>query len=362
MVQAMIKIFPDVESSPQKEAAMPPGSIIYVGEEKTHGITICYTQYSGETVKHSEGITVDEFTALKNSELQGWIDVNGVHHAKLIEDLGRRLSLDSLILEDVVNTRQRPKLEEYDDCLFIVLKMIYLSPQSNEIISEHISLVLLNHSLVSFQEVPGDVFDAIRKRLDDGKTRLRNRKADYLLYRVIDAIVDNYMIVLDHIGDHIDRIEADLITQSGPELSQEIHELKRTLIQLAKVSRSAREVISQLERREPGLIEEETFRYIRDVYDHILQVSETIDSYRELVSGLQENYESIANNRANEIMKVLTIFASIFLPLTFFAGIYGMNFEHMPELAWKYGYFTLLSIMLLTAVGMVAFFKKKKWF
>jgi magnesium transporter len=290
-----------------------------------------------------------------------WIKVEGVHRTENLQQLGECFHLHPLVLEDILNTDQRPKVEDFEEYLFIVLKMLTLK-EGGGVAAEQISLVLGSNYLISFQEGLGEIFLPIQERLKVNKGRLRKAGADYLAYALIDLIVDQYFVVLEQLGESIEFLEEEVVTRPTPKTLQDVHHFKGEMIRLRRSVWPLREVISQLERRESPLITEPMQVYFKDVYDHTIVAIESIESYRDILSGILDIYLSSVSNRLNQIMKVLTIIATIFMPLTFLAGVYGMNFKYMPELQWHYGYFTTLAVMALVALSMLALFKKKKWF
>jgi len=291
-----------------------------------------------------------------------WIDIDGVHQSDLLDSVGKHANLHPLVMEDIHNTYQRPKVEDYEDYLYIVLKMISWNEETKEVQAEQVSLILGKNYVISFKEDPGDIFDPVRLRLREGKGRIRKMGADYLAYALLDQVVDNYFLVLENLGEQIEDLEEELITNPDASTLQTIHHLKRELIYLRKSVWPLREAISSLERGESPLFQPETLVYLRDVYDHTIQVIDTIETFRDMVSGMLDIYLSSVSNRMNEVMKVLTIIATIFIPLTFIAGVYGMNFVNMPELQWRWGYFLIWGVMVAVAVGMVIYFKKRGWF
>ena len=278
----------------------------------------------------------------------------------IIEKLGKCYNLHPLLQEDILNTEQRPKMEDFGDYLFLALKMLNYD-ENGVIEAEQVSLVLGSKYVISFQEHEGDVFNSIRERIRKKKGRIRKSGADYLAYALLDAIVDNYFIILENIEERIEATEKLLTANPATETLQSIRELKKDAIFLRKSIWPLREVISNLEESESPLIHESLGAYLRHVYDHTIQIIDTVESLRDTISGLLDVYLSTLSNRMNEVMKVLTIFASIFIPLTFIAGIYGMNFTFMPELDWQWGYFAALCIMALAAGAMLVYFKRKKW-
>lgn len=288
-----------------------------------------------------------------------WIDVDGVHDTGVIQAVGDAVGIHPLTLEDIANTRQRPKIEDYGDYLYVAVRM--LAPGDGEFHSEQVSLVLGRGYVVSFQEHPGDVFERIRERLRAGAGRLRSEGADYLFYALLDAIVDGYFSVIEVFGERIEAVEEEVVADPDRGTLQAIYALKRSLIALRRSVWPLREAVAQLERGESPLIGEQTLVYFRDVYDHTIEVAETVETYRDTMSGTLDVYLSSQSSRMNEIMKVLTVIATIFIPLTFIAGVYGMNFAYMPEISHPWGYPAALASMTVVAAAMLLYFRKKGW-
>lgn len=291
-----------------------------------------------------------------------WLNLDGIDDFDSIKKIAEVLNLHPLTLEDITNPGQRPKYEDFDNYIYIVARMIYFDRGNNSLSSEQISLVLSDNIVISLQERRGDVFDPIRERIQKAKGRVRQMKADYLAYTLIDAIVDNYFFTLEEISERTQQLEEELLESSTPETLQSIHSLKREAVFIKKAVWPLREVINRFIRDDTRYITKTTRLFLRDVYDHTIQVIETLETLRDIISGMVDIYVSVVSNKMNEIMKVLTIFAAIFIPLTFVAGIYGMNFKYMPELNWQYGYPAILLFMLLIAGLMLIYFKRRKWF
>jgi len=344
-----------------KKAGLPPGTLIHIGEKMVDKVRIQLITYDEREFQEKEVTTIKECFPFKETPTITWIDIDGLHQVELIEKLGTHLDLHPLLLEDILNTGQRPKIEDYGRYLFIVLKMLEYDETENEIKAEQVSLILGSHYMISFQESIGDVFNPVRKRIKVSKGQIRKRGPDYLTYTLIDAIVDAYFVILENVGDMIEDIETELVTNPTLETLQAIHQLKREMIMLRKSVWPLREVISNLERSESPLIQETTAIYLRDVYDHTIQVIDTIETFRDMLSGMLDMYLSSISNKMNEIMKVLTIIATIFIPLTFIAGIYGMNFRYMPELEWRWGYPIIWLAIVAIMISMVVFFRRKQW-
>ena len=344
------------------KAGLPPGSLIHIGDRLTEKTKITVFDYDEAHLQEKEIKTVGECRQFKDSPTVAWIHIEGIHDTQILEELGAVFGLHPLTLEDILNTDQRPKMEDFCEYIYIVLKTFYNhADENNETSSEQISIILGPTFVISFQEKETDIFKPIRERIRAGKGRLRKSGADYLAYSLIDTIVDNYFTVLEHLGEKIEIIEESLVKNPSTQTLQAIQHLKREMIFLRKSVWPLRETISSLERTECQLIQESTGLFLKDIYDHTIQVIDTIETFRDMLSGILDIYLSSISNRMNEIMKVLTIIATIFMPLTFMAGVYGMNFKYMPELEWHWGYFFIWSIMITIAVSMLVYFRKKRW-
>jgi magnesium transporter len=344
-----------------KKAGLPPGTLIHIGEKKSETPKITIIDYDEASYQEKEIKTIEECLLFKDKPTVTWMNVDGLHQIEILEKIGECYGLHPLVMEDILNTDQRPKMEDYGDYIYIVLKMLDQRNKGNEVITEQISFILGPNFVFSFQEKEGDVFDPIRERIRTNKGRIRKMGVDYLAYSLLDSIVDNYFIILEKLSEKIEYLEDKLVTRPTPETLQTIHHLKREMIFLRKAVWPLREVISGLERNESPLIKESTRIYLRDIYDHTIQAIDTIETFRDMVSGMLDIYLSSVSNRLNSVMKVLTIIATIFMPLTFLAGIYGMNFKYMPELEWRWGYPAVWLIMTGIGVLMLVYFKKKNW-
>lgn len=344
-----------------KKIGLPPGTLVHVGEKKTEETKITVLDYDQDDLREIKIDTAEECLAFKETPTVTWIDVVGIHQIEIIAKIGESFGIHPLVLEDIVNTEHRPKIEDFEEYIFIVLKMIYRDKEKGEIIVEQISLIVTRGLIISFQEIEGDVFNSVRDRIRKSKGRIRKKGSDYLAYALIDSIVDSYFLVLEDVGEELELLEEELMSNPSLETSQKIHSLKRDMIYLRKSIWPLREVISLLARGESSIFQESTSIYLRDVYDHTVQIIDTIETFRDMLSGMLDIYLSSISNRMNEVMKVLTIIATIFIPMTLVAGIYGMNFEYMPELKWYWGYPSILVLMLAMGLTMVAYFRKNKW-
>lgn len=340
---------------------LPPGTLVHVGEYRTEVVTMQLFDYTENDFVETLIDDVEQCFDYKEKDSITWININGIHDLSIIEKIGSYFNFHPLLLEDIVNTHQRPKIDDYDNHIFVILKMLYYNEEENKVIEEQVSLVLGKNYVISFQEIPGDVFESIRDRIRNGKGKIRKMSADYLLYCLLDAIVDHYYLILEHFNEEIAEMEDKLVSDPSPEFLHNIHWLKKTIISLGKSIWPLRTVISNLQRTDTDLIQHTSLIYFRDVYDHTIQVIDSIETYRDLLSAMLDVYLSSISFKMNGVMKVLTIISTIFIPLTFIAGVYGMNFKYMPELEWKAGYFLSLGIMLLVALGLLVFFKRKKW-
>lgn len=343
-----------------------PGHVIYVGEERSEKSNIEIIDYDGENYHEFKAESVEQCFPYKDSESRTWINLEGIHNVDIVEKLGLHFEIHPLSLEDIANTVLRPKIEETDKYTFISLKMLRLDGNS-KIESEQVSIVFGSNFLISFQETEGDVFDPVRNRLKNTIPRVRFLGMDYLAYALIDSVVDGYFIVLEDIAERLEELEDNLVQNPQKSDLEKIHELKREMLYLRKTVKPLREVVLVFERIESPMIHDFTRMYIRDLYEHVMQVSDSVDTYREMVSGLLDIYLSSISNKMNEVMKVLTIIATIFIPLGFLAGVYGMNFNtessvfNLPELDLKYGYPLFWLVALLIGGGLFIYFKRKDW-
>jgi len=345
----------------KKHIKKSPGSIIYTGKKSTKQLFIDAFDYGPDFINELELKSIEDTFNFKNSKSNSWININGLNHINEIEKIGKHYNLHPLVIADIANISQRPKIDIYDDYIFVILKMLYYDENEN-IKIEQISLVLGPNYILTFQEMEGDVFDNVRERLRIENGRIRTLGADYLLYALIDAIVDHYYIVSETMGNKIEDLEELLFNGNlQDDLSQKVLSLKKEVLKVRRTIFPIREIISRIEKNEHALINPNSIQYYRDIYDHAFQLSDAIEIYREMIWSLMDMYMTTISNKMNEVMKVLTIIATIFIPLTFIAGIYGMNFDNMPELHYKYSYFILWGVMILIFIGMIYYFKKKKW-
>jgi magnesium transporter len=344
-----------------RKVGMPPGSLVYTGEKGQLPVTITITRYNENIFVEREVEAFTECQLVNDPAEVTWININGISRVQDLENVGECFKIHPLVLEDILEVGQRPKVEDYDDYLYIVLNAIRPAAEGEKLVSEEISLVLGPHYVLSFYEGDGDLFASIRDRLLKAKGRIRKMGADFLTYSIIDLVVDNYFVELEKFGDQVEFLEDEVVSQPSPRTLRVVHRFKNEMILLRKSLWPLREVIARLERRESPLISENLGNYFRDVYDHTVIAIDTVETYRDILSGMLDIYLSSMSNRLNEIMKVLTIIATIFMPLTFITSLYGMNFKNMPELQWHYGYYGVIGVIVVLAVSMLLYFRRKRW-
>lgn len=344
-----------------KKPGSPPGTLIHTGVQRVEDVRIHVMDYDETGLQEREVPGVDDCRPFRDSGTVTWINVDGLHDPGVIEAFGQEFGLHPLVMEDVLSLGQRPKVEEYGDYLFVELNMLQVHPETRQVHEEQLSMAVGRNWILTFQETPGDVLDPVRERLRAGKGRIRGRGADYLAYAIIDAVVDSYFGVLEAVGDQVEALEEEAIEEPAPETMRQIHELRREMIIIRKSVWPVRDLMASLLRMESALVQEETRVFLRDVYDHAVQVIDTVENLRDVVGGLMDLYLSTVSNRTNEVMKVLTIMATIFIPLTFIVGVYGMNFDHMPELRLAWAYPAVWVVMLVVAGGLLVYFRRKGW-
>lgn len=342
------------------KTGMPPGTLVHIGRRKTENVSITVLEYDENEIRRIDVDDPGDLAYYRDSAKTSWVSIDGLHDTTLLDAVGTVFGLHPLVLEDMLNTEERPKIEDYGDYTFIAVKQLFIDETTGDILTDHQNIVLGKGFVISAGESRTRVFAPVRERLESGG-RIRKLGADYLAYALLDAIVDNYFDVLERQGEMIEKVEEVLIANPVRDTLNRILDTKNDMLYIHKNIWPLREVANLLERGESQLIGRETRIYLRDLYDHVMQALDTTETYRDILSGLLDVYLSSASNRMNEIMKVLTIISTIFIPLTFLAGIYGMNFRYMPELGWRWGYFALLGVMAAMALAMLAYFKRKKW-
>jgi len=343
------------------QAGLPPGTLVHIGEKKVEEVRITVIDFDEGHFHERVADSVDECFPYKDKPTTTWINVDGVHDVGIVEKLGACYGIHPIVLEDVVNTIQRPKMLDFGSYIFISLKMLYFEGNEEHAKVEQVSLIFGSNFVISFQEDVGDVFDPIRELIRKGTGRVRRGGADYLAYSLIDSVVDGYFIVFEKLGERIETMQERLIADPTSENLQIIYRFKAEMIELRKAVWPLRDVLASLERLDSSLIRTETLIFLRNVYSHTIEIIETIESFRDLIAGMIDIYLSSISMKLNEVMKVLTIIATIFIPLTFIVGIYGMNFKHMPELGWRFGYPMVMIVVAAVAVTMLVYFRRKKW-
>jgi magnesium transporter len=334
------------------------GALIYTGASAKKP-KIELIDFTKADLKERTLRNVEESFPFRDSVSVSWLNIRGLGDPSIIKKIGDHYGIHPLVQEDILSTNQRPKIEIFDDYVYIVLKMLDYDERGLDV--EQVSIILGQRFVISFQEKDGDVFEQVRTRIRNGRGNIRKGGNDYLTYALIDAIVDNYFVVLERIGDRISEIEEKLLEPPTPQIVHTIQELKRELLVLRRSVWPLREVLTRFNSNESKLIKKQTEVFVRDVYDHTIEVIDTVEIFRDVVSGMFEIYLSSLSNRMNQIMKVLTVISTIFIPLTFLAGVYGTNFRNLPELEWTYGYFIMWGVMVVIALGMLFYFKRKKW-
>lgn len=345
----------------RKSVGEAPGTLVYTGQRQDGGSRVRLFDFAEAHCDDLPIEHIDDIAAYKARPSITWIDVDGLQDTKQIEHIGKVFDLHALVLEDVLNVEQRPKAEDNGDYFYVVARMLSYQEASHEVAFEQVSFVLGGNYLITFQDKPGDVFEPVRNRLRQARGRIRKMGADYLLYALLDAIVDNYFVVLDRLSERVGELEDLVIARPHERVMTDIHALRREMIFVRKAVWPLREVILSLQRSESPLMREETAIYLRDLLDHVVQVIEGVDTAREILSEMHDVYLSSVGNRTNAVMKVLALFSSVFMPLTFVTGIFGMNFKYFPELEWKYGFVGVMVFMVVMAVAMLWFFRKRRW-
>lgn len=341
---------------------MPPGSVIFTGNKKVEKIFVHYLQYDQNTLiekvldNHAETV----FHTSEENKVD-WYDMRGIHDSELIQLLGSVFDIHALILEDIADVHQRPKFEEYEDGVFVSIRALDFDKSNHKVNTEQVTMYFKKGFLVSFQETESDLFDFVRKRIQSGKGKIRQRGSDYLAYAIIDLIVDNYFVVMEDIEEVIESLEDSLINNPDENMKGAIHDLKKELLVLRKSISPLREAVGRFSKSDSPFIDDSINIFIRDLYDHTIQIMDMVDTYRDMLNGLQDLFLSEVSFRMNKVMQLLTLISTIFIPLSFLAGIYGMNFEFIPELQFKYGYFVLIGVMACLAFGLLIYFKRNKW-
>jgi len=356
---------PRVRTGPRRQhkqislkSGLPPESLVHIGQVFLDKTTMDLVTFSAAEFSHHRQISLEEYDKLATSEFN-WLKVHGLHEVEIIGNLGKKFKISQLLLEDILNASHRPKMEEDEEFIFLTLRSFFLA--ENEVVQEQVSFLLGKTILVSFQESDRPIFDPVINRLTGAIGKIRQRGIDYLLYNLIDVIVDQYFNILENMGDQLEELEDKVYENPDTSLIEKIQQIRRNIITMRKSMLPTQETLSMLIKSEPDIIDESDLPYFSDIVDHVNQCIDFINMYRDLSTEIKESYLSNLSYRMNQVMKLLTIITSIFIPLTFIAGIYGMNFANMPELEWKYGYFGVLGLMFAILVGMLIYFRRKRW-
>lgn len=343
----------------RKRPGAPPGTLEFTGERRVEHPVLMRIRYNQQSFE-AKKIPAEESLALVPDAVN-WFDLMGIHEVRLIERIGEHFKIHPLVLEDVLNTQQRPKFEEYGNEVFIVLQSLSYDRTTHELKHEQIAIFFGENYLITFQENADDTFKTVRERLETGSGRIRSRKPDYLAYAIIDNIVDTYFEVLDCFEERMEELEAQISEAPSRLTKENIHHLKFQMLALRKSVMPLREAVGKFSRTECPVVDESTGLFVRDLYDHVLRIADLIETYRDMLNGLQELYLSELSIRMNNVMQVLTVITTIFVPLTFLVGVYGTNFDNLPELHWKYGYFYMWGFMIVISLLLILYFRKKKW-
>ena len=348
------------KSKLHRKTGKAPGTVTYMGKREGAASRVTIINYNSSDYEVHKADSVEAAIKHQKPAMLQWVDVVGISDEKFVENLGTHYGLGALVLEDAVNTQQRPKIDEYENYIFGVFQMLYIS-DDNELVAEHVALALVKNGVLVFQELEDDVFEGVRERIKNKAGRIRNRSSDYLFFALLDAIVDNYFVVLEHLNTRIEALEEEVYENPRQEVAHKIQELKKDVLKVRRWIFPVKELLSRLIDSESELINKDTKMFLRDALDHSIEINESLQIYREMSMSLMEMYMSNMSNKMNEVMKVLTIMASIFIPLTFIAGVYGRNFDNIPELHWEYGYFIVWGIMIMIFIIMAIYFKRKNW-
>jgi len=338
-------------------AFQPPGTIAYVGPERSEAVTTESIHYNDTIFEKHTGI---QATTMPENQVN-WYNIDGVHDIKLLQKLGKQFKIHHLLVEDIANTTQRPKTEFFPDCIYQCIKMISYDVDHHDLNEEQVSIILRSDAVITFQEKTGDVFENLRERMEQNRGRIRKSGHDYLFYALMDTVIDHYFIAVEQIGDYLNDLEEEIFDNPEREALDKVQQNRKVLLNLRRAIYPLRECISRILKEGHALVDKEMVSYFQDAYDHCIQITETVETYREINTGLKDMYLSNVSHRMNQIMQVLTIMSSIFIPLTFLAGVYGMNFEHIPELGWEHGYMYFWIASAVMFIGLLAFFRWKKW-
>ena len=346
----------------KQEIGRSPDDLIFRGEKKVDQVTLRIIDFDTNNLSENAVETVKEVSEFQHKDTVTWLNVDGLHNKSIMQEITSSFNLDTLVMAEVLNTEARPRVIEYDNCTLITIKMLWVDEENKKTLVENLSLILTKKILMSFQERKGDVFEPVRERIRKQKKRIRNGGTDYLTFALLDIVVDNYLYVISVLGEKIETLEENLLLSPNQNIINEINNYKKELNFLRKSIKPAREMIFSLAKTESDYITESTYLHFKELEDNISQANDASDNYREILSDQLNIYHTTISTKLNDIMKFLTVFSVVFIPLTFIAGIYGTNFEYVPELSFKYSYFIMWAVMFVVAVSMLLYFKKKKWF
>jgi magnesium transporter len=353
---------PKIRKKTSAKVGLPPGSIIHVGEQKIEKVKITLTEFDENNIEICEINSVEEIDPYTDTPQVTWVNVSGLHDTEHIKQIGEKFNIHPLVLEDILNTETRPKIEVADKYVFIAMKMLTYNTDEDEIVTEQVSFILGDTFVFSFLEKSDNIFNPINDRITNNYGRVRKQQSDYLFYALMDVVVDQYFLLLEQIEQNIESLDDEVISSADRSQIEKIYNLKNKLLLTRRSIWPLREIFTRLIREESKLINKKIVPYLRDLLDHTIQVTETIELQREITTGIMETHLSMMSFKMNEVMKVLTIIATIFIPLTFIVGIYGMNFEYMPELSWRWAYVAVWGVMISVVIVMISYFRRKKWF
>jgi len=346
----------------KQEIGLAPDELVFRGQKKADKVLLRFIDFDASSMTEDAVKTVKEVSEFQHKDTVTWINVDGIHNTSIMQEITTVFNLDTLVMAEVLNTDARPRIIEYDNCVLITIKMLRLDDKAGKTLIENLSLILTKSVIISFQEQRGDVFEPVRERIRRQKKRIRNGGTDYLTFALLDIVVDNYLYVISILGEKIETLEERLLLNPHQNIINEINNYKRELNFLRKSIKPAKEMIFSLIKTESEFITESTYVHFKELEDNISQANDATDNYREILSDQLNIYHTTISSKLNDIMKFLTVFSVIFIPLTFIAGIYGTNFEYVPELSYKYSYFIMWLVMIIVAIGMLIFFKRKNWF
>lgn len=361
-VNLIKQVAPKIRKKTSAKVGLPPGSIFHVGEQKIEKAKITLTEYDEKKVETFEINSVEEIDPYTDTPQVTWVSVSGLHDTELIKQIGEKFNIHPLVLEDILNTETRPKIEMTDDYIFIAMKMLTHNKSEDQIDTEQVSFLLGNSFVFSFLEKSDSVFKPIKDRITEQFGRVRKQPSDYLFYALMDVVVDQYFLVLEQLEQNIESLDDEVIKDGDKSQIEKIYSLKNKLLLTRRSLWPLREIFTRLTREETKLINKKIVPYLRDLLDHTMHITETIEFQHEITNGLMQTHLSMMSYKMNEVMKILTVVSTIFIPLTFIVGVYGMNFPNMPEMKWPWAYSALWGVMICIVIFMVFYFKRKKWF